>query len=162
MSEGSPVVGHTRSVGIDLGSRRIGVAMSDSAGVLATPYTIIERSGDPGADRRAIAAVVAEIGAGRVVVGLPLSLSGARGRAAEAAVAEAKALADELDVPVVLQDERLSTVEAERRRRALSIPDKRRQSVPAGRKAPVDDVAAAVLLQAWLDSAERSGPELER
>ncbi len=107
----------TRVVGIDLGKRRIGVSVSDSQRVLATPYSVITRSGDTSADRRAIAALVSEFGAGLVVVGLPLTLAGDRGPAASAAVAEASALETELDVPVVLHDERLTTVEADRRRR---------------------------------------------
>lgn len=151
-----------RSVGVDLGERRIGIAVSDSAGVLATPHSIIDRSGDAERDRRAISAVVRDVGAGEVVVGLPLLLSGARGRAVELAVAEARALADELDVPVVLQDERLSTVEAERRRRSAAAggeaPSGRGRTRgptrrPRPRRQPIDDVAAAVLLQAWLDGA---------
>jgi len=65
----------TRVVGIDLGKRRIGVSVSDSQRVLATPYSVITRSGDTSADRRAIAALVSEFGAGLVVVGLPLTLA---------------------------------------------------------------------------------------
>ena len=107
----------TRVVGIDLGERRIGVSVSDSQRVLATPHSVITRGREPSADRRAIAALVSELGAGLVVVGLPLTLAGDRGPAASAAVAEVSALETELDVPVVLHDERLTTVEADRRRR---------------------------------------------
>ncbi len=107
----------TRVVGIDLGERRIGVSVSDSQRVLATPHSVIMRSGDLSADRRTIAVLVSELGAGLVVVGLPLTLAGGRGPAASAAVAEASALETELKVPVVLHDERLTTVEAARRRR---------------------------------------------
>ena len=113
-----------RVVGIDLGERRIGVSVSDSQHVLATPHAVIARSGDLGVDHRAIAAVVSEFGAGLVVVGLPLSLAGDRGPAASAAAAEAAVLGSELGVPVVLHDERLTTVEAERRRRLAAEPVK--------------------------------------
>ena len=67
--------------------------LSDSQRVLATPHSVITRSGEPSADHRAIAALVSEFGAGLVVVGLPLTLAGDRGPAASAAVAEASALA---------------------------------------------------------------------
>jgi putative Holliday junction resolvase len=152
-------------VGIDLGKRRIGVSVSDSQRVLATPYSVITRSGDTSADRRAIAALVSEFGAGLVVVGLPLTLAGDRGPAASAAVAEASALETELDVPVVLHDERLTTVEAHRRRRLPPDPvgagggerarSQARQARPStawrARRVGIDAVAATVLLQSWLD-----------
>jgi putative Holliday junction resolvase len=152
-------------VGIDLGKRRIGVSVSDSQRVLATPYSVITRSGDTSADRRAISALVSEFGAGLVVVGLPLTLAGDRGPAASAAVAEASALETELDVPVVLHDERLTTVEAHRRRRLPPDPvgagggerarSQARQARPStawrARRVGIDAVAATVLLQSWLD-----------
>jgi putative Holliday junction resolvase len=136
-----------RVVGIDLGARRIGVAVSDGTGLLASPRGTIERSGDPAADRAAIVAAVEEEHAGRVVVGLPLSLSGRHGTAARAAQAEADELASilaPLGIAVETFDERLTTVTA-----ARSLSD-------AGRRGPrqrarIDQAAAAVLLQAWLD-----------
>jgi putative Holliday junction resolvase len=137
----------TRAVAIDLGERRIGVAVSDSAGALAFPRPRIDRSGDRAADHRAIAAVVAEVGAQVVVVGLPLSLDGRHGRAADAAAAEAAELADglrERGVTVETLDERLTTVSADA---ALSTAGKR----SAARRGVVDSAAATVLLQSWLD-----------
>ena len=134
-----------RVVGLDLGSRRIGVAVSDDGGAVASPHTVITRSGDDDADRAAVAAVVAEVGAGRVVVGLPLSLDGSEGPAARAAKAEAAALATVLDVPVETHDERLTTVTADRSLKALKMKSDERRRV-------VDQVAAAVMLQSWLDS----------
>ncbi|MDP8937485.1 MAG: Holliday junction resolvase RuvX [Actinomycetota bacterium] len=134
-----------RIVGLDLGSRRIGVAVSDSGGVLATPYSVIERSGDPAADRARIADVVQELEAGTVVVGLPLSLDGSRGPAATAAVAEVDALREVLDVPVEVHDERLSTVSAHRSLTASGLKGSAR------RRKVVDQVAASVVLQSWLD-----------
>lgn len=158
----------TRVVGIDLGERRIGVSVSDSQRVLATPHSVITRGREPSADRRAIAALVSELGAGLVVVGLPLTLAGDRGPAASAAVAEVSALETELDVPVVLHDERLTTVEADRRRRlpqeAFGAGGSERDRQKARRARPsrpsaasrahrvgIDAVAATVLLQSWLD-----------
>lgn len=134
-----------RVVGLDLGSRRIGVAVSDSGGVLATPYSVIERSGDPAADRARIAGVVHELEAGTVVVGLPLSLDGSRGPAATAAVTEVDALRQVLDVPVEVHDERLSTMSAHRSLTASGLKGSAR------RRQVVDQVAAAVVLQSWLD-----------
>ena len=134
-----------RVVGIDLGSRRIGVAVSDPGGILASPHTVIERSGDVAADREAIAAVVNEVEAERLVVGLPLSLDGRDGPAAKAARAEAAALAAVVAVPVETFDERLTTVTANR-----SMMDLRMKA--DARRRVVDKVAAAVMLQHWLDS----------
>ena len=81
-----------RALGLDLGSKRIGVALSTSDGSMATPYEVVARSGDRGRDHRAIAALAAECGAEVLVVGLPLSLDGSDGPAAVAARAEADEL----------------------------------------------------------------------
>jgi putative holliday junction resolvase len=134
-----------RALGLDLGSKRVGVAISDSGGAVATPIDTIHRSRDPQADRRRIAELVAEWEAEIVVVGLPLSLDGSIGPAAQGAMDEAEALGDTLSVPVVLQDERLTTVTAHDRLREQGLKGPRRTAV-------VDQTAAAVLLQAWLDA----------
>jgi putative Holliday junction resolvase len=144
-----------RVVGIDLGERRIGVAVSDGNGTLASPWATIERGPDPEADRLAIVAAVDEVGARQVVVGMPLGLDGRKGRAARAAEAETDALRALLasrGVAVESYDERLTTVSA-----ARSLTE-------AGHRGPrqrrrIDQAAAAVLLQAWLDAhrGDRSG-----
>ena len=140
-----------RAVGLDLGSRRIGVAVSDPGGVIASPHTVLERSGDRTADHRAVAALVTELGAERLVVGLPLSLDGSEGPAARAARAEAAELAAVVGVPVEAYDERLTTVTADR---ALMA-----QKLKAGaRRRVVDKVAAAVMLQGWLDRRRATSP----
>jgi len=136
-----------RVAGVDLGQRRIGVAVSDRAGMLASPWCTLERSGDDEADRAAVVAAVLEAGAERVVVGLPVSLDGRHGHAARAARAEAAALAELLDphgIEVEMFDERFTTVIAERQ---LAAAGHRRRA----RRAVVDQAAATVLLQAWLD-----------
>jgi putative Holliday junction resolvase len=133
-----------RVVGLDLGGRRIGVAVSDAAGTVATPHSVLERDGDPARDHAAVAALVAELGAARVVVGLPLSLDGTEGPAAAAVRDEVVQLAAALPVPVDVHDERLSTVTAERALRAQKVR-------PRDRRRAVDQVAAAVILQSWLD-----------
>ena len=141
-----------RALGIDLGSKRIGVALSDSAGSVATPYEVVQRSGDRQRDHRRIADLAAEAGARCLVVGLPLSLDGSDGPAATAARAEAEELAAATGLPVELWDERLTTVTADRDLRALDL------SAPARRRV-VDKVAAAVLLQAWLDHRRLTATE---
>ena len=137
-----------RVVGIDLGSKRIGVAVSDPSGTLATPHSVIIRSGDKAKDHAEIAAVVAESGAERVVVGLPLSLDGSRGPAAVAIEAEGSELAAHLPVPVEMYDERFTTVTADR-----SLQERRVKA--DARRRVIDKVAAAVILQAWLDENMR-------
>ncbi len=131
-----------RVVGLDLGTRRIGVAVSDSDGSVAAPHTVIERSGDEAADRVAIGKVARDLGAGKLVVGLPLSLDGSRGPAATRAEQEAEALEVATGIPVELHDERLTTVAASRAPRAKGRKKTRRV---------VDDAAAALILQSWLD-----------
>jgi len=131
-----------RVLGLDLGSRRIGVAIS--SGTVATPHTVLERATDRATDHAAIARLVEELEADRVVVGLPLSLDGKMGPAATAAAEEAGVLGDVLGVPVETYDERLTTVTADRSLSSLGLSGQARRRV-------VDKVAAAVILQAWLD-----------
>ena len=133
-----------RVVGLDLGSRRIGVAVSDPSGTIASPHSVIERSGDVDADHEAIAALVAEESVERVVIGLPISMGGGMGPAARAATAEAEALATVLPVPVETFDERLTTVAADRLLLAGRVKGGARRRV-------VDKIAAAVILQGWLE-----------
>jgi len=135
-----------RVVALDLGTKRVGVAVSDATATLASPRTTITRSGDPAHDRRRFAALADEEDAELVLVGLPLNMDGSHGPAADAARAEAEALATLLDVPVLLVDERLTTVTADR---ALMAGGAR---APARRRV-IDQAAATVLLQAWLDGA---------
>lgn len=129
---------------LDLGTKRVGVAISDATAQLASPRSTIMRSGDRQKEHREVARIVEDEGCGLVVVGLPLNMDGSRGTAARAAEAEAADLARLLSVPVELVDERLTTVSADR------ILQARGAKAPARRKV-VDQTAAAVLLQAWLD-----------
>ena len=135
-----------RALGIDLGERRIGVALS--SGSVASPLETIERSGDPAADHRAILAVAAEWEVDTLVVGLPLSLDGSEGPAARSVRSEIADLAAATSLTVVPYDERLTTVTATRLLREGEVPGRSRRRM-------VDQVAAAVMLQAWLDG--RSG-----
>ena len=138
-----------RVVGIDPGTRRVGVAVSDSGGLVAAPHGVFVRTGDDEADRAALAALITGLEAEHVVVGLPLSLDGSAGPAAQWAMEEAEALRALLDLPLDLHDERLSTLTARR----AAVPGQRR----ASRSKPIDGQAAAVMLQSWLDRA-RSVP----
>jgi putative Holliday junction resolvase len=140
-----------RALGIDLGERRIGVALSDSAGTMATPYEVVTRSGDRARDHQRLAELVEETGAEMVVVGLPLSLDGTRGPAVARIEDELDQLRPRLGVPVDTWDERLSTVEAERRLRSAGVGGRRRRHV-------VDQVAATVILQSWLDATRSRHP----
>lgn len=133
-----------RVLALDLGSKRIGVAVSDAGGMLASPRTVLERSGDHALDHARIAALVVEEQAGLVLVGLPLSLDGTEGPAAMAARAEVDELSAALPVPVDVHDERLTTVTAHRLLQARGYDARARRKV-------VDQAAAAVMLQAWLD-----------
>jgi putative holliday junction resolvase len=137
----------SRALGVDLGERRIGLALSDPSRTVASPHDVLRRSGDPVADRKAIVDIAREHDAGVIVVGLPLSLSGGKGPAARAALAEVEALrAVAGGIEVVVQDERLTTVTAER---ALIEGRVRRDA----RRQVIDKVAAAVMLQSWLERA---------
>ena len=133
-----------RVLALDLGERRIGVAISDPSGTLASPHGVIERARERSTDHAAVAALVAELEAERVVVGLPLSLSGATGPAAEAALAEAAQLASVLGVPVETFDERLTTVAAARSMRASGTKARKQRK-------RIDEMAASVMLQNWLE-----------
>ena len=135
-----------RILAIDPGERRIGVAGADLALRVAIPLTTIE--GGPDAVE-AVARLVEEEGARALVVGLPLSLSGALGPQAQRVQALADDLAERLAVPVLTWDERLTSSEARRR---LSSGGRRRQ------KRDVDALAAAIILQAYLDSQRQPAP----
>ena len=134
-----------RVIGIDLGSKRIGIATSDRSGTIATPYTVLLRCGSMGGDHRNIAKMVVEEEAQAVIVGLPLNMDGSEGKAAQAARVEAARRATVVGVPVHVHDERLTTVEADR------VLMEQKMNAQARRRV-VDKVAAAVMLQSWLDT----------
>lgn len=127
------------------------MATSDAGGVLASPRTTVERSGDPARDHRRIAELVAEEDAAVVVVGLPRSLDGGHGPAAELVLGEVADLAAVLAVPVVTHDERFTTVTAHEQLRTAGVGGRRRRAV-------VDQQAATVLLQSWLDAGRPGDP----
>jgi putative Holliday junction resolvase len=129
----------SRVVALDFGEARCGVAASDPTGTVVTPLGAVERP-DTRRGLGRIAALVREREAGRVVVGLPLSLSGEEGAQAQRTREWAAKLAERLDVPVVLHDERLTTRQADR----------------MGGSADADSRAAAHLLEAYLAAGVRA------
>ncbi len=139
-----------RVLGIDLGTKRIGIAASDRSGTIASPLTVLQRCGSQGGDHRNIAKIVIEEEAVAIVVGLPLNMDGSEGKAAISARAEVERMATVVGVPVYVHDERLTTVAADR------VMMEQNMNAQARRKV-VDKWAAAVILQAWLDSRESRG-----
>lgn len=138
-------------LGVDVGSVRVGVATCDPGGVLATPLTTLDRDESGQSDLERLAVLVAETAAIEVVVGLPRSLDGSEGPAAEVARRYAARVAARVaPVPVRLVDERLTTVDAHRFLRDSGVPGRRQRSV-------VDQAAAVLILQNGLDAERASG-----
>lgn len=135
-------------LGLDFGSRRIGLAVSDPAGVFAFPAGTLERT-QLAEDLAALGRLIAERGIERIVVGLPLHMSGRSGEQAEAARAFARALAEATKLPVDMLDERWSSREAERSLR--EAPGRRKRS-----RGSVDSVAATLLLRTYLERQRRA------
>lgn len=133
-----------RVLGLDVGDRRIGVALSDPLGITAQRLTVVERQRLP-ADVEAVRALVERHAVERVVVGLPLTLRGTTGPQAEKVTAFADALRRRLAVPVQFIDERLTTVQGERALVAAGATRRRRKQL-------IDQVAAQLILQQFLDA----------
>lgn len=133
-----------RAIGVDLGARRIGIAITDGLGMTAEPHATLARRGGV-RDLEAIAAVVRDLDAGTVVLGLPVDPSGEEGPAARRARAFAERLRPVVGVPVEMVDEQFSTVEAEDVLLEANLSRRKRKQV-------IDRVAAAVILRRWLDS----------
>lgn len=135
-----------RRLGVDVGEVRVGVALSDPAGLLATPLVTLARDRRGGADLDQLVQLVDEHDVVEVVVGLPRTLRGRSGPAAQIATDYAAALTDRLGgTPVQLADERLTTVTASRILAERGVRGKKRKAV-------VDQLAAVEILQTWLDS----------
>lgn len=138
---------------LDIGEKRIGVAVSDELGLLASPRSVIRRTSNEQALRE-IARQVAENGAELVVVGLPVSLDGLLHGQAERVRTFAERLRRRLSVPLAYQDEALSTVRAEERLRAAGMrPERIRERI--------DSAAAAVILEDYLAEQARLPRERE-
>jgi putative Holliday junction resolvase len=131
----------TRVLGVDLGTVRVGLAVSDPDGILAQPLDVIPRENA----ELEVAARAAHLEVSEIVVGMPITLGGTRGQAAEAAEAFAEELEVRTKLPVARWDERMSTKEAERAMRATGKSSRQQRGM-------VDKVAAALILQSFLDS----------
>jgi putative Holliday junction resolvase len=138
-----------RTIGLDLGSARVGVAIDDELGSMAHPRATLDGR-DRGALLKKLAELAKEENVERFVVGLPLDMRGGEGEAARRARAVAQAIADATGRQVELWDERMTTQAAARALRASEVP---------GRKvrAKIDQAAAVAILQSWLDARRGGG-----
>lgn len=136
-----------RLLGLDIGEVRVGVAVSDPSGRVATPVQVLDARA-LGADPKPLRRLVDEYGVEGLVVGLPLGLSGENGPQARAVRLAAERLSSAVSLPVYFQDERLTSAQAERSMRETGATGRRE-------KGGVDMVAATILLQAYLDAHER-------
>ncbi|NPV45964.1 MAG: Holliday junction resolvase RuvX [Armatimonadetes bacterium] len=132
-----------RTLGVDLGTKRIGLALSDREGRIASPLLVLERKGGTD-DLREVARIAMDYGAESVVVGIPVNLRGQHAEAAEAATQEIAVLRGLLSVPVSVWDERMTSVVARRGLTQGGLDSRRQREI-------VDKVAAAVMLQSYLD-----------
>ena len=130
-----------RALGLDVGDRRVGLALSDPTGMLASPFGVVERGPSDLAD---IIRVAQENGVEEIVVGLPLSMSGDSGAQAGKVRAFIRELSSQTDLPIKTVDERLSTVQAQS---MLQQSGRRRQRD----RGQLDAAAAAIILQTHLD-----------
>ena len=136
-----------RVIGLDLGKRRVGVAVSDPSGTIATPHSYIEipkTSTQVEVLRQKLPTLVHDLGAQALVLGLPLSLSGNLGPAAQQAKAIQQKLSEILEIPIMTHDERHTTTIASQALKETTLSGKKR-------RLRIDKVAAAVMLQSWLD-----------
>ena len=144
--------GRGRRLGVDVGTVRIGVAVSDPDGVLATPVETVRRDRGTGHLRR-IVSLVNELQVVEVVVGLPRTLADRAGASADDAVQMADLLAGRIQpIPVRLADERLTTVSAARSLREAGVRAK-------DQRGKIDQAAAVAILQGWLDQRRAAAPE---
>ena len=138
-----------RVIGIDLGSKRIGIALSDSNLTVATPLDVVERSGNVEKDHIAILKITAEWKVQKIIVGLPISLDGTLGPSAQSVMDEIKMLRGVTDIPIETHDERFTTVTAEQILLQQNVKRDKKKRV-------IDKVAAAIILQGWIDSFNKS------
>jgi putative Holliday junction resolvase len=138
-----------RLLGLDVGTKTIGMALSDTTWLVATPFDTIRRTRFRD-DAQRLAAEVARHGVGGIVVGLPVSLDGSEGPRAQGVRQFARNLLERLDLPLAFWDERLSTAAVEREMIAADLSRKRRAEI-------IDKVAAAYILQGLLDRLGHQG-----
>ena len=130
-------------IALDIGTVRIGIATSDIMEIIASAYEVYRRK-NLNEDVKYIASLVSKLDAGEIVIGLPLKLDGSEGQSVDMAREFGDKLSELVGVPIVYQDERLSTVSAER---ILIESGMRRET----RKDKIDSIAATIILQTYLD-----------
>lgn len=135
-----------RIIGLDIGEKRIGVAVSDPSGVVATPLAVLDAARTLG-DGRELQRLVDDYEAEELLVGLPLTMEGAEGPQAARIRIVAQRLGELVGLPVVYLDERLSSKEASRRMRETGASEK-------AQRGSKDMIAASIVLQAYLDSRQ--------
>jgi putative holliday junction resolvase len=138
-------------MGLDVGSKTVGVAVSDELGFSAHPITTVRRT-NIRADLHELAKLITEQDVVRLIVGLPLNMNGSEGPRAGESRKLGDALADQTKLPVVYWDERLTSVAAEKALIEADVSRKKRKEV-------IDQVAACLILQGWLDSQPRDDDE---
>jgi putative holliday junction resolvase len=138
-----------RALGLDLGTKTIGLAVSDELGLTAQGLPTLARRG-PRQDLEALKAKAAELGCDRFVLGLPFNMDGSEGPRARATRDFGEALATASGLPVIYQDERLTTAEANRMLLSADVSRQKRRQV-------VDQLAASLILQGWLDGRSAQG-----
>lgn len=136
-----------RILGLDVGDRRIGIALSDALGLTAQPLTVLERR-SAAADLNTICALVESHDVRLIVIGLPLTLRGEQGIQADKVTAFVRGLERRLSVPVRLVDERMTTVQGQRALREMGASHRKQKPV-------IDQVAAQLILQQFLDMQPR-------
>jgi putative Holliday junction resolvase len=140
-----------RIMGLDIGSRTIGVAVSDELGITAQGLKTIKRRSRE-EDLKEISLIIAQFNINKIVVGLPKNMNGTIGPQAEAVFQWIKDAKQEIDLPMVLWDERLSTVEATRTLLEADLSRRKRRGV-------IDKVAAVLILQGYLDQTGKQNDE---
>jgi len=132
-----------RVLSLDVGDRRIGVAVSDPLGIIAQGVTVIERK-TLDEDLKAIRDIIAQYGAESVVVGMPINMDGTRGKSADKVTEFVGALGSSTGIPVATYDERLSTKESEKFLISSDVSRRKRKSV-------IDKIAAQLILESYLE-----------
>jgi putative Holliday junction resolvase len=135
-----------RVLGVDWGSKRIGLALSDPTRTLASPLGVVRRRAGKRLPFRRIEEIVVAEGVNGLVIGLPLELDGSESPWTAEVRSVGRVLSDRLGIPVEFRDERFSSVDAEARVRSIGLPKARREQ-----KDRIDRAAAALILQGWLD-----------
>ena len=143
--------GTVRILGLDIGEKRIGVAVSDPSGTVATPLAVIDARKALG-DGRELAGLVADYEVELLVAGLPLSLDGSEGTQAARVRSAAQRLASLVSLPLEFADERLSSTAARRAMTEAGVSDR-------NKRGSIDMVAAAIFLQSYLDGSREAGAE---